>query len=409
MKTVEAKFRVVTPMFIGDAEQHAGAVRPPAIKGALRFWWRAMNWAAALRQKGNHEVAALEMLHEREAHLFGSAGDERSGGQGIFIVNVVEATDLYPLDSEYFIHQLTPGHKYLLGQGLYDRGNRESPEKIRRSALNTGTFAVRLVFRNGRHIDDIKSVVNALVLFGLLGGLGSRVRRGFGSVSIVSMSGNTTFDRLPTDAEGYGQAIGRLVGDRASLPSDLPPHTAFSQASRIDVSLQGTDAWSLLGQIGSKMQLYRSYGRRDREGVYKVGDQRALQLFRQDHDLVYRIATDPRSCKASAHPERVVFGLPHNYFFSQRGVNKVDVNGETSLRRASPLFIHMHQFPNGHCVAVQTMMPAQFLPKGEKIVMRVRGADVPAEQNIAWDHRLPEYLDGKWIQPKPWDGMRVWP
>lgn len=35
MKTIEARFRIVTPIFIGDAEQKATAIRPPSIKGAL--------------------------------------------------------------------------------------------------------------------------------------------------------------------------------------------------------------------------------------------------------------------------------------------------------------------------------------------------------------------------------------
>jgi hypothetical protein len=44
MKTLQATYRIVTPMFIGDAEQKATDLRPPSIKGALRFWWRALNW-----------------------------------------------------------------------------------------------------------------------------------------------------------------------------------------------------------------------------------------------------------------------------------------------------------------------------------------------------------------------------
>ncbi len=43
MTVITATYRVVTPMFIGDADQKATSLRPPSIKGALRFWWRALN------------------------------------------------------------------------------------------------------------------------------------------------------------------------------------------------------------------------------------------------------------------------------------------------------------------------------------------------------------------------------
>lgn len=41
--TITATFEIVTPMFLGDADQKATSIRPTAIKGALRFWWRALN------------------------------------------------------------------------------------------------------------------------------------------------------------------------------------------------------------------------------------------------------------------------------------------------------------------------------------------------------------------------------
>ena len=51
MNTLEATYRIVTPMFIGDAEQKATSLRPPSIKGALRFWWRALNWKSYLQKQ----------------------------------------------------------------------------------------------------------------------------------------------------------------------------------------------------------------------------------------------------------------------------------------------------------------------------------------------------------------------
>lgn len=34
---IQARYRIVTPMFIGDANQDATDISPTAVKGALRF------------------------------------------------------------------------------------------------------------------------------------------------------------------------------------------------------------------------------------------------------------------------------------------------------------------------------------------------------------------------------------
>ena len=44
METIEATFKVVTPMFMSGADQSQAELRTASIKGALRFWWRALAW-----------------------------------------------------------------------------------------------------------------------------------------------------------------------------------------------------------------------------------------------------------------------------------------------------------------------------------------------------------------------------
>lgn len=96
---ISATYRIVTPMFIGDAEQQASDISPTSVKGALRFWWRALNWGRCLQHEGNNQAAALSFLHAQEAALFGGlpetvkdeqSGDKRqSGGQGAFLLRVI--------------------------------------------------------------------------------------------------------------------------------------------------------------------------------------------------------------------------------------------------------------------------------------------------------------------------------
>ncbi len=43
MKTIEFECETITPMFLAGADGKTPELRPPSIKGLMRFWWRAMN------------------------------------------------------------------------------------------------------------------------------------------------------------------------------------------------------------------------------------------------------------------------------------------------------------------------------------------------------------------------------
>jgi CRISPR-associated protein Cmr1 len=118
-KQLTATYRIVTPMFIGDAEQKATSIRPPSIKGALRFWWRACQWGKMLQEAEGDVSRALHTLHQREAKLFGIAAEDNSGGQGRFLlqVNPTKLNECNPLPNA------TEGIQYLLGQGIYEHRN----------------------------------------------------------------------------------------------------------------------------------------------------------------------------------------------------------------------------------------------------------------------------------------------
>lgn len=63
-------------MFLGGAHHEAESIRPPSVKGALRFWWRALNWERvrqkteadeSLADKESKDIAALKRLHDEES------------------------------------------------------------------------------------------------------------------------------------------------------------------------------------------------------------------------------------------------------------------------------------------------------------------------------------------------------
>ncbi len=128
---------------------------------------------------------------------------------------------------------------------------------------------------------------------------------------------------------------------------------------------------TLLNKTGSELQMYRSFGN---DG--KVGGKDAERNFTHDHNLVLEHI---QGRQADIAPKRVVFGLPHNYFFSN-GKGKSDVNAKVDneeTRRASPLFTHIQKLGDTF-VLVHALLPAVFLPDTAKIT--IKGGKAPTAQ-----------------------------
>ena len=374
MKTLEATFQIITPMFLGGAEQRAETVRPASVKGALRFWWRALNWSRCLANNNHDEILALRSLHDQEARLFGIAASDAAGGQGVFLLQVCDQ-GIVLADQPF--NSLGNGQLYLLGQGLATFKNGNSC--IRNAIKENGHFTVKLMFRHTTSDPDMQSIRDAVLLFGLMGALGSRARHGLGSVAITKWSGP---QEIAQTAQEYQNLLSGLLKDTCA--NALPPFTAFSHLSRIDLSKTDANALKLLNVVGMEQQMYRSYGRNG-----KVNGQEAEQNFADDHDLILAATQGKRIDRA---PKRVVFGLPHNYFFSSTN-GKADVNyapGDNDGRRASPLMLHLHPI-GSKFVAVHTLLPAKFLPDQAQIRIKARGTS-NVNSTPDW-HVLHDYLN----------------
>lgn len=350
---IRATYRIVTPMFIGDAEQKASGISPASVKGALRFWWRALMWGK-IRADIQSDTAALQRLHRDEAELFGTAvdtGDEkRKNGSAKFTLRVTSSGKPANLSNP------AAGIQYLLGQGLY-----HFRDGYLRPALKAGEkLEIVLIASPTTTKEEQQQLAQALMALGVLGGLGSRARKGFGSLAIESLQDGNTAIPIPTDVV----TLKRLI-TTWGVTSGLPPFTAFSNKTRLDISLQGNDPLTVLDKAGQEQQLYRSYGK---DG--KVNHKMAERNFTHDHDLIAQVIRE--RYPPSTIPNRSVFGLPHNYFFSStKGKADFAPSMKDRSRRASPLMIHVHQFPNQQVALIQSLFPATFLPEGDTLEFKM--------------------------------------
>ncbi len=327
-------------MFMSGAEPTKAELRLPSIKGALRFWWRALAWE---RHGGD-----LQAIRTEENRLFGSTDT----GQAAVLMRL-EVKELPqqkgPNKVELGLERLG-GARYL-GYGVIESSNNrergtQRGELLRACLPAPFTFTLICRFKPGTSLQSKSEVVKAIQILGLLGALGSKARKGYGSVNLINLSGAESW-HPPKDKKGLASLVKEVLS--TSLNSEeLPEYTAFSKACRISVVETGRDPLKLLDSIGKALQEYRM-------------------------NLEDKVVGDfIKGAGVSEHPERVLFGLPHNYFFRQAGRRrdvKVDVNStnEKRNRRASPLFIHAHELDKGQHAAILAVMPAKFLPEEDLI------------------------------------------
>ncbi|WP_026994895.1 type III-B CRISPR module RAMP protein Cmr1 [Flectobacillus major] len=152
MQSITFTCEVITPMFLAGADGTTPELRPASIKGALRFWWRAMN---------GHLV--VDEMRKIEGEIFGST-EKRSN-----IIVICEQKKLEPVNQFKLI-----AHK----------------GKTSESFKLNETFKITLkiqgnIWFNDSVIFDFEKLKALFEIVCYLGGLGKRSRRGNGCLKIT--------------------------------------------------------------------------------------------------------------------------------------------------------------------------------------------------------------------------------
>jgi CRISPR-associated protein Cmr1 len=379
---IEATYRLTTPLFCSGASHDRPELRLASFKGVLRFWWRALAWS---RCQGD-----LPTIQRQEALLFGSTGS----GQARVVMRLGSIGSLFSISKNTVLSEdrgnsrpVGMGARYL-GYGLMaafpSAKTNTQAGQLSRAALRA-PLDVQVQLRARGLADDLQeSVLQALIALGTFGGLGSRSRKGYGSLVLQSLTVDGSSPRLAGDPEPWSaprNAI-ELAGAIKALQqhanrSGLPEYTALSGGARHVVlsSEECSETLHLLDLVGREMVRYRSWGKYGR-----ILDKQANreEIFKDDHDLM--VIEAPRD--RTEHPRRIAFGLPHNYGRANNcpaTQNSVTPYSDKFDRRASPLFIHIHQCGSDP-VAVVSFLPARFLPSEEgrgRAQINVGGKKIP--------------------------------
>lgn len=355
MTEIRATYRVTTPMFCGGAE-HWAELRLPSFKGVLRYWWRALAWS---RLSGN-----LCEIQEEENSLFGSSEKGQS------YVSIRLESRVNPSRSKKGDTLEVPSSRDLVGEGVrylgygimdaFD-GKETKAGRLKRSCLNAPfdfTVCMRTYDQGGKP-KYVESLKDALIALGTFGGMGAKSRKGYGSLVIRSLriNGKEEYE-APQSINELGDRI-RDLRSAASVNDfpELPTYTVLCGETRhilLSSNRMGNEPLEILDLIGRELIWYRSWGRNGKILGNKVSEKN----FKNDHDLMKR-----NSGERGSHPKRVAFGLPHNY----GGGKAKQVVPKKYDRRASPLFIHIHECGNAS-VAILSFFPTEFLPEKGKYI-----------------------------------------
>jgi len=184
MESLRATFEVVTPVFCAGADQKGpSAIRPMSLRGALRFWYRALDGG----------------FRENEKTHFGAAAADKNTASPITLrVGEVKLQANRNMKQQY---GGKPPHYF--GYFLY-AGSNERLAMLPEPSPDKNRFVVQLDAR--WPLPDLdrtrRAWAAALWLFGHLGGLGARSRRAFGTLALIDWPESWEGIRLPRPAHG---------------------------------------------------------------------------------------------------------------------------------------------------------------------------------------------------------------
>ncbi|MGB5966713.1 MAG: type III-B CRISPR module RAMP protein Cmr1, partial [Spirulinaceae cyanobacterium] len=302
----------VTPLFLAGADQQKAELRPPAFRGALRYWFRAI--------AGQYYSNDLEKLRELEASILGDT-TEKNGASKIII-------RLRNIPSNFCTYEHESSEKTGLNYLWF------SLEMNSRKAIDAEIpFSVEFSTRPNpkyrkRQEKNLLIAANCFWLAVNLGGFGSRERRGAGSLRVKRITSQGLDER-------------KLQG--------LP---------RFDIKFKAKDIERYFSsQINKVQNNFRILLKCQDEGTIDFNTLPSMEIFNPSFCKVswlrksyfsWEQALDEIGKKYSSHREqyplqkRVIFGLP---------LKKVDMQS----RYPSPLRIKIVRSVNDYyCFLIRT-------------------------------------------------------
>ncbi|MFN7017181.1 MAG: type III-B CRISPR module RAMP protein Cmr1 [Fimbriimonadales bacterium] len=342
-EAIELELELITPMFGGGYKTREVdpvlPIRPAAIRGHLRFWWRATAGA-------QHTDA--QSLYRAEANLWGGAAGqgEASAGKVAIQVEVINQGKITPYKAIAPVSKSEDGplHGYFLFP-FREQGNTPAAKGL------TGVkFRLKLVLDASLSAAEKQSVKNALKAWITFGGVGARTRRGCGALKVTGA--HTQQWLPPIDPKQRLQWLNDLLPKGSSKPAALTSLLG-AQCVFITIPNDPLQLWRELGGFWARFRKGHFNGNYQPMKGGKWGDYRKVLCQLSKSESTLRLA-------------KPYLGLPIVY----QKLTGADFHGTLepaeSGRMASPVILKPVAFAGssiGGLIAVLTVQP----PTGIKI------------------------------------------
>lgn len=216
METITFHCKVITPMFLAGADGQTPELRAPSIKGAMRFWWRAVNGhlgvESEVKKENKRTILVSAGLRDQEVSIFGGTGGLEGERRSSFSMAVI------PRDIQKSEKKLVP-HK----QERWLKTECIAPGSTFDIVLRIPPkYSVKTkVYGSDQEIFDRSKLIALFQVFAALGGLGKRVRRGMGAFVITSATSSA-------DEQFLLQGVNSLK-DIHHVVSVLSPYFVFKE------------------------------------------------------------------------------------------------------------------------------------------------------------------------------------
>lgn len=313
MRQATIDFQFVTPAFLGGANQQA-ELRMPSVRGALRWWSRAMEYPVE--------------------DVFGTVSKQapKNSTQAPAQASSVVLRDLssYPLKTETASVEKITGDKYDYFLWPFSKNARQFLPANTRCKFQITT-------RRQAELDE-----RVLKTFLLLGSLGARSRRAYGSIWPINVEIDGKQWKIPTTIEEFRQELQKNVSLRSYcviLQISEPQKTA-------EKAIQQCEKFLKTFRCGSK-----------RSGT-------PSKWGKNDHDVIF----SPEKQEVF----RPILGLPlvQTYSSSHRKLTTSIPNTDTDIDRlASPLHFKIIPLREGKVpiLTVFTIFPSGIIEEDMKI------------------------------------------
>lgn len=364
MPSITFELETVTPLFLAGADQNTAELRPPAFRGALRYWFRAIA----------SSIITFDEVKKWEDKVFGSTD---AGGNVIIRVQAQKAVSncVIKRDNDFL------GLAYLFFSTYGDKN-----QEPRGCFPPSSHFKLILQTRLGREEDSkaLSLAIGAMWMLVNLGALGSRSNRGAGNLKVrkePENNNNIQFkiraNNLTELSSELSQGIQKvkqiyqdvLSGKKQALT--LPNHFEIldSQTASLYLwqseNIKDNDYWdNLLDSFGNIFRNFRlRYNKASSEDYKEI-----------KHWLKTGDSTNIKTVK------RAAFGLPLQFRFTSLPGKSASVLGTNKINRSSsPLRVRVIELPNQTVAILVIYFKIILLPDNQKLLLKSKNVHMPVE------------------------------